>query len=158
MVRMVKSIAQSLPYKWDIRMLEMARHVSTWSKDPSTQAGSVICDDNRRILGVGYNGFPRGIDDDERLEEKHTKYPLVIHAEMNAILNSTSDLKGSILYIWPLPPCDRCAVHIIQAGIKAVVTKAPSKEHEERWGEAMQRARDAFEEAGVFLLEIPYDK
>ena len=56
--------------KWDIRFLEMARNSAMWSKDPSTKVGSIIVDDDKRVVSVGYNGFPKGVDDDARLDNR----------------------------------------------------------------------------------------
>ena len=96
------------------------------SKDPNTQVGACIVDENNKIVGVGYNGFPIGCSDDELPWERKadksndTKYPYVVHAEANAILNSTKDLHGSRIYVG-LFPCNECAKLIIQSGIKEIV-------------------------------------
>ncbi len=69
--------------KWDKRFMKLAREISTWSKDPSSQIGAVIINDERRILATGYNGFPKGIrDTEERLNDREQKYPMIVHAEM----------------------------------------------------------------------------
>ena len=70
---------------WDKRFLDMARLVAAWSKDPSTQVGAVVVDPDYRVRGMGYNGFPAGIKDDERLHDRPAKHKLVVHAETNAI-------------------------------------------------------------------------
>ena len=96
------------------------------SKDPSTQVGACIVDANNRIISTGYNGFPQGCSDDDfpwnRDETKgDTKYPFVVHAELNAILNAAGKpLFGSRLYV-ALFPCNECAKAIIQAGVKEVI-------------------------------------
>jgi dCMP deaminase len=96
------------------------------SKDPNTQVGACIVNTDHKIVGVGYNGFPIGVDDDEIPWEREgewleTKYPYVCHAELNAILNAiSSSLKGCTLYVG-LFPCNECAKAIIQSGIKEVV-------------------------------------
>ena len=99
------------------------------SKDPNKQVGACIVSKQRVILGIGYNGFPRGCPDDvlpwAKLSPKgdvlETKYPYVCHAEMNAIMNkNTASLEGSTLYV-TMFPCNECAKLIIQAGIDAVV-------------------------------------
>lgn len=136
--------------KWVERMLALAKHVAQWSKDPSTKVGAVLTDDQHRILGVGYNGFPRGVEDDLALYEDRTeKYARVVHAEMNAILNSHGSLEGATLYTWPFMPCDRCATFVIQAGIKHVMSLDTSEEAGQRWSESFDRAWDLFTEAGV---------
>lgn len=97
------------------------------SKDPSTQVGACIVNKNKRIIGIGYNGFPTGCSDDElpwdrEGEYLNTKYPYVCHAEMNAITNASNkpDLDGASLYV-SLFPCNECAKLIVQVGIKEVV-------------------------------------
>ena len=74
--------------KWDVRFLELADHISSWSKDPSTKVGCIIVGADREIRSTGFNGFPRGIDDsEERLTDREEKYPLICHAEENAIMH-----------------------------------------------------------------------
>lgn len=141
-------------WKWDRRFLKMAELIGSWSKDPSTQTGSVIVDEFNRVISMGYNGFPRKIADDHRLHDRETKYSLVVHAEMNAILNSPRPVVGGTIYIHPFMSCDRCAVHIISAGITRVVSLIPDAERNERWGESFRRSRLIFQEAGVELVEL----
>lgn len=96
------------------------------SKDPNTQVGACVANSQNKIVGVGYNGFPRGCLDDELpwSREGHyldTKYPYVCHAELNAVLNSiTHDLQGCRLYV-ALFPCNECTKVIIQAGIREII-------------------------------------
>ena len=71
-------------YGWDLRFLDMSQLISSWSKDPSTQVGAVIVDSNNRVVSVGYNGFPQGISDDYRLDNRETKYKMILPAECNA--------------------------------------------------------------------------
>ena len=115
--------------KWDMRFLEQAQLISTWSKDPSSKIGAVIVNDERRILATGYNGFPRGIDDSpERLNNRDEKYPRIIHAEMNALMNALYNgvsVNDSTLYVYGLPVCPACTKCVIQAGIKRVVIPLP---------------------------------
>jgi dCMP deaminase len=107
---------------WDNRFMRLAKEISSWSKDPSCKVGAVLVDEEKRIVGTGYNGFPRGVADTEELYfDKEQKYPRIVHAELNAILNAFRDLKGAVLYIYPLPPCPECTKAIIQSGIKQVV-------------------------------------
>lgn len=110
--------------KWDIRFMRLAREVSSWSKDPSTQIGAVIVDRNKRIVSTGYNGFPRNVADDDRLNNREEKYHLIIHGEMNALLSALNNgvsVKDCTIYIYGLPPCSDCTKAIIQSGIEAVV-------------------------------------
>lgn len=96
------------------------------SKDPNTQVGACIVDDDDRILSTGYNGFPYGCSDDSfpwsrEGEAEATKYPYVVHAELNAILNNRGkNLSGARIYV-ALFPCNECAKAIIQCGIKEVI-------------------------------------
>ncbi|MBO5879228.1 MAG: dCMP deaminase family protein [Clostridia bacterium] len=111
---------------WDDYFMGVALLAAERSKDPNTQVGACIVDENNRILSTGYNGFPHGCSDDEfpwnRNEaEGETKYQFVVHAELNAILNSRGkNLAGSKLYV-ALFPCNECAKAIIQAGVAEVV-------------------------------------
>ena len=93
--------------KWDQRFLELAKLVSTWSKDPSTKVGAVIAHD-RKIISVGYNGFPEGVlDTAERYYDRETKYKYMVHAERNALLFANTSVKGMTLYTYPFMPCIR---------------------------------------------------
>ena len=139
--------------KWDLRFLEMARNAASWSKDPSTQVGSIIVDDDKRVISVGYNGFPKGVDDDERLDNREEKYKMIVHAERNALLFANKDVKGCSIYTYPFMPCSVCAGMIIQAGIKRVVTV---KNSNPRWKEDFRTSRYLFQEAEIPLIE--YDK
>lgn len=110
---------------WDEYFMGVALLSAMRSKDPSTQVGACIVSPEKKIVGVGYNGFPSGCSDDELPWEREgnfldTKYPFVCHAELNAILNSNSNLRGSSLYV-ALFPCNECAKASIQAGIAEIV-------------------------------------
>ena len=136
---------------WDQRYLELAKHFSTWSKDPSRKIGAVVVSDSGQILSVGYNGFPRGISDDDRLLDRNRKHELVVHAEMNAIYNATLNgisLRDSNLFVWGLPVCSDCARGVIQVGIKRVVMNA-TEGHLGHWYDHWEKTKAMFEEAGV---------
>lgn len=111
---------------WDEYFMGVASLAAMRSKDPSTQVGACIVDGENRILSTGYNGFPSGCSDDDFPWDREgdyaqTKYPFVVHAELNAILNARGkNLTGSRIYV-DLFPCNECAKAIIQAGIKEVV-------------------------------------
>ena len=110
---------------WDTYFMGVALLSSYRSKDPNTKVGACIVNQQKRIIGIGYNGFPYGCSDDEFPWERNgdyldCKYPYVVHAEPNAILNSTTSLENAILYV-TLFPCNDCAKLIIQAGIKEIV-------------------------------------
>lgn len=141
---------------WGDRYLELAKHVSSWSKDPNTQVGAVIVGSKGQILAQGYNGFPRGIKDTaKRLNDRETKLKLVVHAEMNAIFNASYSgtcLDGSTLYVYGLPVCSDCAKGIIQVGIKKVVVSKSCVEKRPHWNESWQLSVQMFKEAGIIIL------
>jgi dCMP deaminase len=147
--------------KWDGRFMKIAREISTWSKDPSSQIGAVIVNDDRRILATGYNGFPRGIaDTEERLNDREQKYPRIVHAELNALMNSLYSgvsVKDATLYVWGLPVCSECTKSVIQSGIGRIVITYPEyapEKWQKQWNEL---SRPMFEEAGVSMTFVnPY--
>lgn len=144
--------------KWDLRFLRLAREVSTWSKDPSTQTGAVIVDGDRHIVSVGYNGFPARMSDHPRLyEDRETKYSRIVHCEMNAVINSPTSVKGCTLYTWPFLSCDRCAVHMVQAGIDRVVAPILPLHLYDRWLESVNKTKTYFREAKIEVVEIDID-
>ena len=135
--------------KWDKRFLEMASLVASWSKDPSTKVGTIAVR-NRTVLAQGYNGFPRNINDDDRLDNRTIKYMYIVHSEMNAIYNAAENgvsLKDSTIYTVGLPVCHDCAKGLIQVGIKRVVT--PEIEIPERWLKSLSLTEEMFKEAGI---------
>ncbi len=140
--------------KWDEYFMRIAREAASLSKDPSTQCGAVIVGPDRTIRGTGFNGFARGVRDDERLHDRETKLRMIIHAEINAIIHARCDLRGCTIYVWPLPPCSMCAACIIQAGISRVVAPAPSVELVGRWREHFRLASDMYCEVGVIYSEV----
>ena len=135
--------------------MALAKHISTWSKDPSTQTGAVIVRPDRTIASVGFNGFPRSISDTpELLNNREEKYRRVIHCEMNAILSSRERLDGYTLYNWPGQSCSRCAVHVIQSGIKTVVAPKVKTDYSIRWAKETELAEQLFVEAGILLVYV----
>jgi dCMP deaminase len=141
--------------KWDVRFLELAKHISSWSKDPSTQVGAVAVKD-RRILATGYNGFPRGVADlPGRLENRNEKYLRTVHAEANAIAQAAKNaisLADADIYVWPFIPCSSCCTLLIQAGIRRVVV--PNTTIPDRWEESFNMSQAMFSEAGIDLIVI----
>lgn len=112
---------------WDEYFMGVAVLSAKRSKDPNTKVGACVVNQEKRIVGIGYNGFPYGCDDnvfpwtnDKDKDMLDTKYPYVVHAEPNAILNSTTKLTGTTIYV-TLFPCNECAKIIIQSGIKRIV-------------------------------------
>jgi len=139
---------------WDEYFLRIAGVAAQKSKDPSTKVGAVIVRPDRTIVSLGYNGFPRGVaDTPERLNDRPTKYSLVVHAEMNAILSARESLNGYTLYTVPFMPCDRCFMHVIQAGIKRVVFPPATPEQNERWGSAFVTVHALAKETNITLVE-----
>jgi dCMP deaminase len=134
--------------KWDTRFLGLAAHISSWSKDPSSQVGAVITDGNR-IISLGYNGFAAGVNDTEdRLEDRACKLNLTIHAEENAMIFAKRDLSGCTVYVTH-PPCPRCASKLVQEEVKRVVFIAPSKDFLSRWSDDLELSYQMYEEAGI---------
>ena len=109
---------------WDEYFMGIAMLAAKRSKDPNTQVGACIVSQDNIIISTGYNGMPKGCSDDEYPWERvgeQTKYPYVVHAELNAVLNASGrDLRGSKLYV-ALFPCNECAKAIIQSGVKEVL-------------------------------------
>lgn len=137
--------------KWTERFLDLAELVGSWSKDPSTRVGAVIVRPDRTIASLGYNGFPRGVDD-KYLDRDH-KLLRTVHAEMNAILSAREALAGCTLYVSPLFPCSNCAAAIIQSGIGAVVARMGTVRIE--WQASFDAAADMFSQAGVSVQLYP---
>ena len=145
--------------KWNERFLKLAREVSKWSKDPSTKVGAVIVRPDRTIASLGYNGFPRGVEDIEgMLSDRDVRLYRSVHAEMNAILsNRDPDLSRHTMFVWPFSPCADCAKAIIQSGIRAVVVPERDMSENganERWEESLRHTVDMFNMAGVGLYTV----
>ena len=144
---------------WDEYFMGVALLSAQRSKDPNTQVGACIVNPDRKIVGVGYNGFPSGCNDDELPWEREgafldTKYPYVCHAELNAILNSISrDLKGCSIYV-ALFPCNECAKAIIQAGIKEIVYLSDKYDGTD----SVVASKRMLNQAGVRLRRIAIDR
>ena len=142
---------------WDQYFMGMAHLSAMRSKDPNTRVGACIVNPQKRVVGLGYNGFPYGCEDDEFPWARdgqflETKYPYVVHAELNAILNSIQDLHGCTLYV-SLFPCNECAKAIIQAGITCVVYESDKYDGTE----GNIACKRMFHDAGVKLIQLPYD-
>ncbi|CEG40293.1 deoxycytidylate deaminase [Plasmopara halstedii] len=142
---------------WEDYFMSVAFLSAMRSKDPSTQVGACIVSSERKIVGIGYNGFPNGCGDDdlpwarESQTNSHldTKYPYVCHAEMNAILNKNStDVKGCTIYV-ALFPCNECAKLIIQSGISRVIYC--SDKYNSDW--KFVASRRLFDMAGVQYMQ-----
>lgn len=135
-------------YKWDYRFLDLAEFISSWSKDPSTKVGAVITDYENKVVSIGYNGFPKNVADDNRLHDRDTKYKIIVHGEMNAILFANKSLEQCTLYTYPFMPCPRCSSMIIQTGIQRVVSY---NNMPERWSEEFKLSQYLLKEAEIEL-------
>ena len=141
---------------WNEYFMGIALLSTYRSKDPHTQVGACIINEDYRIVAVGYNGMPNGcIDalmpwDREAESSLDTKYPYVCHAELNAILNSTQNLKGCTLYV-TLFPCNECAKAIIQSGIKKVVYM----ENKYEGTDSILASMKLFNDTGVEVEQYP---
>lgn len=139
---------------WDHYFMGLAHLSSFRSKDPGTQVGAVVVDQQHKVVSIGYNGFPFGCDDDEFPWEREgsmydTKYAYVVHAELNAILNSTRTLAGCTIYV-SLFPCNECAKAIIQSGIKAIIYE------DDKYAdtEAVKASKRMLTSAGVAMRQL----
>lgn len=144
---------------WEEYYMAVAQLSAKRSKDPNTQVGACIVNKNKRIIGIGYNGFPTGCSDDELPWSREgdlldTKYPYVCHAEMNAITNATNkpDLDGASMYV-SLFPCNECAKLIVQVGIREVVY-LQDMYHDQ---DIFVAARRIFDMAGVSYRQLKPD-
>lgn len=141
---------------WDRRFIDLADHIAQWSKDPSTKVGAVITDDKNRIISVGYNGVPRGVNETRANESREIKLLRTIHAEENALHFANRDVTGCRMYV-TYPPCAHCAAQIIQRGIAGVVYCNDSPmmhQYLDRWVGNITEAGLMFSEAGVVVLSI----
>ena len=138
---------------WNEKYTNLAKEISTWSKDPNTKIGCVAIGRCGQIVSQGYNGFPRGVNDsEERLNNRELKHKYVVHAEMNCIYNAGltgTSLEGSTIYVYGLPVCHECAKGIIQAGVKEVRSYFNSDKDISRWIDSTLIATEMFNEAGI---------
>ncbi len=152
--------------RWDRFFLGIAWECAKMSKDPKTQVGAVIVGEDMEIRSSGFNGFPRGIEDSpKRLNSREEKLKLIVHAELNAILNAARmgvSVKGCTLYLlatdfsgelWGGPPCTRCTVEIIQSGITEIAS-LPFKISDSHWKDSIKESKILLEEAKMIYREI----
>jgi dCMP deaminase len=138
--------------KWTKHFLRIAAEAGSMSKDPSTQVGAVLVVD-RRVVGTGFNGFPGPIRDSRsRLEDRDTKLKLIVHAEMNALLDAGREAQGSTLYLhgFQASPCLQCTKHLVQSGVRSIVAYGPDLP--ERWVDETRMAAAVLAEADVDLM------
>ena len=145
--------------KWDKRFMDLAKKVSEWSKDKSTGVGAVIVNDKKKVLSLGFNGFPRGVNDDvDSRHERPEKNHYVVHAERNALDEAETSLEGATIYC-TFFTCATCAHGIIQKGLKRVVAPEPDW-NAERYAETQRHAMQMYKEAGIQVdfYKEPADK
>ena len=141
---------------WNEYFMGLALLSGKRSKDPTTQVGACIIDEDKKIVGIGYNGFPLGSSDDNMPWGKQgdfleTKYPYVVHAELNAILNSIKSLKGCTVYVTHFP-CNECAKAIVQSKISKVIYL--SDKHKDK--DSFKASKRILENAGVKIEKISF--
>lgn len=139
---------------WDEYFMGLAHLSALRSKDPNTQVGAAIVDENHRVVSVGYNGMPKGCSDDVFPWSREgailqTKYAFVVHAELNAILNSKYPVSGCTLYV-SLFPCNECAKAIIQAGIRRIVYESDKYQNTD----TTIASRRMLKAAGIELVQL----
>lgn len=137
--------------RWAKHFLRIAAEAGSMSKDPVTKVGAVLVKE-RRVIGTGFNGFPRSVrDSPSRLDNRETKLKLIVHAEMNALLDAGREAHNSILYLhgFQSSPCLNCTKHLIQAGIQSVVAYGPPLP--KRWEAEVREAAEILREADVDL-------
>lgn len=138
--------------KWDARFIRLAEEVATWSKGPRTCVGAVIVRPDRSIAALGYNGAPRGYNDDDFLAmPREDQHKTVIHAEANAILSARASVAGCTLYASMLP-CAQCAGLAVQAGVSRVVAYCGQISPD--WFYSAMLADEVFKQAGVQTLFV----
>lgn len=146
---------------WHKRFLDLAEHISTWSKDRSRKVGAVIVDDDKRVVSFGYNGFPSGIDDSvEERHERPAKYDWTNHAEENAIVNAARigvSTKNCTIYL-NLFPCARCSGMIINSGIKKIICSKQPDFNDSKYGHEFKVSYEKLVEADVIIDIIEPNK
>lgn len=136
---------------WHLRFIELAKLVSTWSKDPRTKVGCVIARD-KHVISLGYNGFPQGVEDTpERLNDRDLKNKFVVHAEKNCIYNTNQDLTASDVYC-TLMPCRECAKALIQKKVRAIMFLKTDDIETRKIEFGFDDTRILCQESGVLLL------
>lgn len=156
-------------HKWHLRYMQMARLVSNWSKHPEFQVGAVATGDFGQILSTGFNGWPRGVVDEENGRDRTNRsgFSYSIHAEANVIYNANlngTSLKGASVYVYPMFPCVECAKALVQVGVTDLVYEhelpterqplAGGIQVDPKWIESWQRAQDMMHEAGVNMINL----
>lgn len=140
---------------WLERGLTLAETVASWSKDPSSKVGACILRPDKSIASVGFNGFPSWEPDDERLSDRAAKYPIIVHAESNAIRYAREDISTYTICV-TLPPCETCAYEIIRHRLAAVVVRQRTWDTlPERWFRSALQGRAKLVQAGIEYILHP---
>lgn len=149
--------------KWRLRYMQLAETVSHWSKHPDVQVGAVAVGDFGQILSTGYNGWPRGVvnEEDGRVSTNDRGFSYTIHAEANLIYNANltgTSLRGCSVYIYPVMPCFECAKSIVQVGISEVVYVEDEdlriRKDFGKWRQSWALTTDLFKEVGIIFSRI----
>lgn len=144
--------------EWDLFYVGLAQYMSRRSKDPSTKTGAVIVRPDKSVASVGYNGFPRGMEDTPELyANREEKLSRIIHCEMNALMYAREPVRGYTLYTYPFISCDRCYAHMAQAGITRFVAPYPTPAQTERWGAAFEKVRREAAKMNLEIEEIEFE-
>lgn len=144
---------------WHDYFFTLAEVIAKKSKDRSTQVGCVLASPDGNIVAAGYNGFPRGVDDDnEEWHQRPKKYLVTAHAELNAIAAAAkrgTSTEGCFAYI-NLPPCSQCTVALIQAGIRGIYHLPVPKDWPSKdiWEENLEVAREICKAANITITEV----
>ena len=147
-------------FDWDETFMQLCRVIAQRSKDPNTQTGACIVNNKNVIVGMGYNGFPRGCSDDNLPWSKDSenyydiKYSYIVHAEANAVLNANADTEGTRMYCC-LFPCNECTKVIIQRGIKEIIYESDKYHNQDAW----KASRRMLDMAGIkYRQYVPKNK
>lgn len=139
--------------KWDERFLNVAKLISSWSKDPSTKVGAIAVSSHRRILAQGYNGLPAGIDDDKfNMNDRISKYEMIIHAESNVIYNACNSgvsLKLTTIYIYGMFPCPECIKAMAQVNVARIVFRLGFSKNTGVWKTRFDLSREIMHDLGI---------
>ena len=154
----IDEVCNFVPASWDQFYLGLAEFISTKSKDPYTKSGAVIVRPDNSVCSVGFNGFPKKMQDKpEWYADREFKYKVIIHCEMNA-LNFSRDQShdGYTLYTYPFLSCNRCFVHMVQAGITRFVSPKCPDHLKDRWEASFQEVRKLAEEMSIKIDELEF--
>lgn len=135
---------------WDLYFINLAKEISTKSKDPSKKCGCVLVAEDNSIISVGFNGLPQCLTDREKyLNDRDTKIKIILHAEENALafVSDPTRLVGGTVYTWPLPSCAKCASQCLQRKVKRFVSP-PLDNKDSRWADSVELAKTIIEDSG----------